>query len=129
MPVPDGSVTSAPEVPAVLNTCQTPTEGFPGSPTVATGIVSTPRFATGRTDETAAAAVVFALDDLPPKHPVAPTETATSRAPSAIRSRRTTDHLDRVRVRAVATDAESGPGDHEGQAAPAGDEALSPTCA
>src|SRR5712675_1150002 len=37
-----GSVTPAPEAPTVLKTCQTPTDGFPGSPTIATGIVTSP---------------------------------------------------------------------------------------
>src|SRR5580765_4951212 len=86
-----GSVTSAPEVPAVLNACQTPTEGLPGSPTVATGIVTTPRFATATIDEcepvVAPAEVVVDADLslVPPKHPVAPTASAASRPASATR--------------------------------------------
>src|SRR6058998_1441509 len=86
-----GSVTPAPEVPTVLNTCQTPTEGLPGSPTVAIGIVSTPRFATGRTDVlepvVVRAEVVVPDDELlePPKHPVAPTAIAASRPANATR--------------------------------------------
>src|SRR5436305_1837828 len=83
-----GSVTPAPEAPTVLNTCQTPTEGLPGSPTVATGIVSTPRFATGRTDELVlvvlATEVVLAAD-LWPEHAVAPTASAASRPTNARR--------------------------------------------
>ena len=77
-----GRVTFAPEDPSVLNTCQTPTEGLPGSPTVATAIVTTPRFATGRTDELDDRED---LDDEP--HAVAPIESATSRPTSAIRRR------------------------------------------
>src|SRR6478736_1115599 len=91
MPVPDGSVTSAPEVPAVLNACQTPTEGLPGSPTVAIGIVTTPRFATATTGElerVVAPAEVVLDDDLslePPKHPVAPSDSAASKPTNANR--------------------------------------------
>ena len=51
MPVPVGKVTSGPDVPTVLNAWTTPTDGFPGSPTVAICTVTTPRFATG-TDAT-----------------------------------------------------------------------------
>src|SRR5881397_19136 len=89
MPVPGGRVTPAPEVPTVLKTCQTPTEGLPGSPTVAVWIVTTPRFAVGRSDEPV---LVVLLDDLPPpRHAVAPTETTASRATSASRSIRIDD--------------------------------------
>src|SRR6266480_6053208 len=89
MPVPGGRVTPAPLVPAVLKTCQTPTEGLPGSPTVAVWIVTTPRFAVGRTDEPV---LVVLLDDLPmPRHAVAPTEMAASRPTSASRSIRIDD--------------------------------------
>src|SRR5438034_2528645 len=90
MPVPGGRVTPAPEFPTVLNTCQTPTEGLPGSPTVALGIVSTPRFATGRADElelvlVVVAAKVVAVDDLWLEHAVAPTDSAASRPTNARR--------------------------------------------
>src|SRR5207244_12832253 len=87
-----GRVTPVLEVPTVLNTCQTPTEGLPGSPTVAIGIVTTPRFATGRSDEPVVvpvelvvAAEVVAEDDLSPEHAVAPTVSAASRPTSASR--------------------------------------------
>jgi len=83
-----GRVTLAPEVPKVLNTCQTPTEGLPGSPTVATGIVTTPRFATGSDELDVVRADVFERDDLDEEpHAVAPTDSATSRPTSAIRWR------------------------------------------
>ena len=70
-----GRVTFVLAVPNVLNTCQTPTEGLPGSPTVAIGIVTTPRFGT-ETDELEVVLVVVD-DELP--HAVAPTESAASR--------------------------------------------------
>src|SRR6266516_6884031 len=77
-----GRVTPAPEAPTVLNTCQTPTEGLPGSPTVAIGIVTTPRLATGSDElEVVLDVVADELDDEP--HAVAPTESATSRATKA----------------------------------------------
>src|SRR5206468_8313229 len=89
MPVPGGRVTPAPEVPTVLNTCQTPTEALPGSPTVAIGIVTTPRFMTGRTDEPEVVLVVVVevvvADDLSPEHAVAPTVSTASRPTSASR--------------------------------------------
>src|SRR5437660_6134524 len=90
-----GRVTPAPEAPRVLNTCQTPTEELPGSPTVAIGIVTTPRFATGRTAELELVRVVEAGEvDLPPKHAVAPTDSAASRPMNASRCHRTRNLLD-----------------------------------
>jgi hypothetical protein len=64
-----------------LKTCQTPTEGLPGSPTVAIGIVSTPLLATGRTDDLVFVVVdeVFVLDDEPSEQAVAPSKSAASR--------------------------------------------------
>src|SRR5213082_3431678 len=99
MPVPlsGGRVTPAPEFPTVLNTCQTPTEGLPGSPTVAIGIVTTPRFATGRTAELElmlVAGTVVVEDDLPPKHAVAPTDSAASKTTNASRCHRIKNLLD-----------------------------------
>jgi hypothetical protein len=78
-----GSVTPAPDAPTVLNTCHTPTEGFPGSPTIAIGIVTTPRFATGSDRPEEVVLVVVVLDDEP--HAVAPTASAVSTPTSAIR--------------------------------------------
>src|SRR5271167_4090154 len=67
-----------------LNVCTTPTEGFLGSPTTAIGIVTTPLFATGRTDS---GSLVLVLDDDPPQA-AAPTDSAPSRATTAIRWQR-----------------------------------------
>src|SRR5881397_2838754 len=79
-----GRVTFAPEVPSVLNTCQTPTEGLPGSPTVAIVIVTTPRFATGRTGALDPVLVTFfTLAAALSPHPVALTDNAASRPRSA----------------------------------------------
>src|SRR3954470_11863385 len=95
MPVPlsGGSVTFVFELPNVLNTCQTPTDGFPGSPTVAVAIVTTPRFATGSADEPVVVLVVLAVvsvsaevvasDDLSFEHAVTPRTSAAQRAMSA----------------------------------------------
>src|SRR5438876_34761 len=66
-----GRVTPAPDAPNVLNTCQTPTEGLPGSPTVAIAIVTTPRFSIG-SDE---AVLVVVLEEDEP-HAVAPIDSA-----------------------------------------------------
>ena len=83
-----------------LNVCSTPTEGFPGSPTIDIGIVTTPRFATGRTDsdsfdvdsdspedsaslEDPDALEVVVDDELP--HAATPTESAVSRPMNANR--------------------------------------------
>jgi hypothetical protein len=60
----------------------TPTEGFPGSPTIAIGIVITPRFATPETGE---AEVVLVVDDLLLVHPAATTENAATVPMSANR--------------------------------------------
>src|SRR5450755_1115438 len=77
----------------------TPTDGFPGSPTSAIWIVTTPGLPTLGTAEPEAALVVAAvpvvvlddvLDDLlPPPHAATPTDSAASRAASAIRRRST----------------------------------------
>src|SRR6476661_5614035 len=94
MPVPGGRVTLAPEVPAVLNTCQTPTDGFPGSATVAIAIVTTPRFSIGRTDELVlvVSVEVVVVDPEFPPHAVAPSDRAASRPTSVNRSYRM-EHL------------------------------------
>src|SRR3954467_11881280 len=85
-----GRVTPAPDVPTVLKACQTPTDGLPGSPTVAIAIVTTPRFATGRTVELVVVTAELVLsDESLPKHAVAPSGSAASRPMSASRSRRT----------------------------------------
>src|SRR5216110_2370779 len=83
-----GRVTPAPEAPTVLNTCQTPTGGLPGSPTIAVSTVTTPRFATGRTAEpelvlVVVAAEFVAVDDLWLEHAVAPTDSAASKPTNA----------------------------------------------
>src|SRR5438876_10138394 len=84
-----GRVTFAPEVPSVLNTCQTPTEGLPGSPTVATGIVTTPRSATERTGALELVLVLVDVDDLwLEPHAVAPTDSAAHRPTNASRRHR-----------------------------------------
>jgi len=80
---------------------------LPGSPTVAIGIVTTPRFATGRTAElepvlVVVVAAVVAEDDLPPKHPVAPSESAVSRPMSANRLHRMKNLPERVRAGVAA---------------------------
>src|ERR1022692_4723174 len=80
-----GSVTFAPEVPSVLNTCQTPTEGLPGSPTVATWIVTTPRFATASDAPDVVLVVVDA--DLWLEQAVAPITSKASRPARATRLR------------------------------------------
>ncbi len=82
-----GRVTLAPEVPKVLNTCQTPTEGLPGSLTTAVEIVTTPRFATG-SDEPEVVLVVVADDFDDEPHAVAPTDSAASRPTNAPRRNR-----------------------------------------
>src|SRR3954469_14467350 len=87
-----GRVTPAPELPSVLNACQTPTEGLPGSPTVATWIVTTPRFATGSTDElvlVVLAEELVVLDEPSPEHAARASDSAASRPRTARRSRRT----------------------------------------
>jgi len=61
---------------------------LPGSPTVAIGIVTTPRFATGRTAELELVLVVAGVvveDDLPPKHALPPTASAARRPTNASR--------------------------------------------
>src|SRR5437867_13070039 len=94
-----GRVTFVLEVPNVLNTCQTPTEGLPGSPTVAIGIVTTPRFSIG-TDEVVLVVVVAVVDD--PPHAVAPIESAASRPTNTIRCHHMKNLLDRGRMRVAA---------------------------
>src|SRR5271170_6784917 len=74
------------------NDWMTPTEGFPGSPTVAIVTVTTPRLAT--TGDAAPEAVplvaagVVAVDFPPPPHAVRPTDTATTTPKSATRRHR-----------------------------------------
>jgi len=72
---------------------------LPGSPTVAIGIVTTPRFATGRTGElelvlVAVAAEVVVVDIVPLEHAVAPTDSATSRPTNVSRCHRIKNLLD-----------------------------------
>src|SRR5271170_7460313 len=89
-----GGSTNSPLGP--LNVWTTPTEGFPGSPTVAIGIVTTPLFETGRIDsdsfdvdsdsdslEDPDALEVVVDEELP--HAARPAERAASKAASAIR--------------------------------------------
>ena len=80
MPVFLGGSTNMPLGPP--NVWTTPTDGFPGSPTVAMRSVTTPRFAIPAPDEPELGLVVPAtlvvLDDLPPQA-AAPTESATNR--------------------------------------------------
>jgi hypothetical protein len=65
---------------------------LPGSPTVAIRIVTTPRFAIGRTDELELVVVdvVDEESDLEDErlHPVAPTESAASKATQVVNWRR-----------------------------------------
>src|SRR5271154_6777819 len=87
------------------NVCTTPPEGFPGAPTTAIGIVTTPLFETGRTDSDSSAvdsdsdspedsdALEVVVDDEPP-HAVSPTESAASTPTSIIRSPRKKNQLD-----------------------------------
>src|SRR5271167_2753703 len=77
-----GGSTNSPLGP--LNVWITPTEGFPGSPTTAIGIVTTPLFATGRTDS---GSLVLVLDDDPPQA-ATPTDSAASKPTTAIRWQR-----------------------------------------
>src|SRR4249920_157185 len=79
MPVPLGGSTNWPFGPP--NVWMTPTDLFPGSPTVAIWIVTTPRFSTGRTDELVlvVSVEVVAVDPELPPHAVAPTDSAASR--------------------------------------------------
>src|SRR5271154_1225033 len=90
-----GGSTNSPFGP--LNVWTTPTEGFPGSPTTAIGIVTTPRFDTGSTDsdssdvdsdslEDADALELVVDDELP--HAVTPTESAASTPTNASRCHR-----------------------------------------
>src|SRR5437763_15555789 len=76
MPVPFGGWTKSCPL-TNPNVCNTPAEGFPGSPTVAIRIVTTPRFVTGRTDESE-------LEE-ERLHPVAPTESAASKATHVVK--------------------------------------------
>ena len=79
MPVFFGGSTKWPFGPP--NVWTTPTDLFPGSPTVAIEVVTTPRFATG-TDELEVVLVVV-VDFLLLPHPVTPTESATNRPTNA----------------------------------------------
>src|SRR6266436_2089051 len=99
MPVPFGGWTSFTPLPTP-KVWTTPTEGFPGSPTIAIAMVTTPRLATGRTDELEL--VLVLVDDLWLEHAVAPTDSTASRPTSASRCHRTKSLLDRVRVRVAA---------------------------
>ena len=72
------------------NVWMTPTEGFPGSPTIAIGIVTTPPLATLDTAEPevvlpVADADSFAPSELPPVHPAATNDKAATVPTSANR--------------------------------------------
>src|SRR5213082_3219872 len=89
MPVPFGGWTKSCPL-TNPNVCNTPAEGFPGSPTVAIRIVTTPRFVTGRTDEVDPVVVDDVVDEESELeeerlHPVAPTESAASKATHVVK--------------------------------------------
>jgi hypothetical protein len=71
----------------------TPTEGFPGSPTIAIGIVTTPPFAASDTADPEVVLPVVDADAFPPDellavHPAATNENAATVPTSANRSYR-----------------------------------------
>src|SRR5271169_1440094 len=95
MPVSFGGFGGSTKLPlGPLNVWTTPTEEFPGSPTIAIGIVTTPRFATGRTDSGSfevdsdspedSDSLEVVVDEEPP-HAASPTESAAKRPTSTSR--------------------------------------------